>query len=340
MTAHARAGAPMGAAPADDEARHDWTLDQILALFALPFSDLLFQAHCVYRRTFDPNQIQACTLLSIKTGGCPEDCGYCAQSIHYATGVQAQKLMSVDDVVAAARRAKDAGSGRFCMGAAWRALGERNVDRITDMIKAVKAVGMETCVTLGMLTGDQARRLKAAGLDYYNHNVDTSEAFYSTIITTRTYQDRLDTLAHVHDAGIKVCSGGILGMGEARADRAAMLMTLANLPHHPDSVPINMLVPVAGTPLEDAGKLDPLEFVRTIAVARILMPGAFVRLSAGRESMSDELQALCFFAGANSAFLGDRLLTAPNTELDADMELFERLGIGIMPPETADAAAE
>ena len=339
MTAHARAGAPMGAAPADG-ARHDWTLDQILALFGLPFSDLLFQAHCVYRRTFDPNQIQACTLLSIKTGGCPEDCGYCAQSIHHATGVQAQKLMSVDDVVAAARRARDAGSGRFCMGAAWRALGERNVDRITEMIKAVKAVGMETCVTLGMLTGDQARRLKAAGLDYYNHNVDTSEAFYSTIITTRTYQDRLDTLAHVHDAGIKVCSGGILGMGEARADRAGMLMTLSNLPHHPDSVPINMLVPVAGTPLEDAAKLDPLEFVRTIAVARILMPGAFVRLSAGRESMSDEMQALCFFAGANSAFLGDRLLTAPNTERDADMALFERLGIEIMPPETADAAAE
>ena len=340
MTAHARAGAQAHTAPADDGVRHDWTLDQILALFGLPFSDLLFQAHCVYRRTFDPNQIQACTLLSIKTGGCPEDCGYCAQSIHHATGVQAQKLMSVDDVVAAARRAKDAGSGRFCMGAAWRSLGERNVDRITDMIKAVKAVGMETCVTLGMLTGDQARRLKAAGLDYYNHNVDTSEAYYSTIITTRTYQDRLDTLAHVHDAGIKVCSGGILGMGEARADRAGMLMTLANLPHHPDSVPINMLVPVAGTPLGDAAKLDPLEFVRTIAVARILMPGAFVRLSAGRESMSDELQALCFFAGANSAFLGDRLLTAPNTERDADMGLFERLGIEIMPPETADAAAE
>ncbi len=340
MTAHARAGAQAHTAPADDGARHDWTLDQILALFGLPFSDLLFQAHCVYRRTFDPNQIQACTLLSIKTGGCPEDCGYCAQSIHHATGVQAQKLMSVDDVAAAARRAREAGSGRFCMGAAWRSLGERNVDRITDMIKAVKAVGMETCVTLGMLTGDQARRLKAAGLDYYNHNVDTSEAFYSTIITTRTYQDRLDTLAHVHDAGIKVCSGGILGMGEARADRAGMLMTLSNLPHHPDSVPINMLVPVAGTPLEDAGKLDPLEFVRTIAVARILMPGAFVRLSAGRESMSDEMQALCFFAGANSAFLGDRLLTAPNTDRDADMRLFERLGIEIMPPETADAAAE
>ena len=340
MTAHARAGAQAHTAPADDGARHDWTLDQILALFGLPFSDLLFQAHCVYRRTFDPNQIQACTLLSIKTGGCPEDCGYCAQSIHYATGVQAQKLMSVDDVVAAARRARDAGSGRFCMGAAWRSLGERNVDRITEMIKAVKAEGMETCVTLGMLTGDQARRLKAAGLDYYNHNVDTSEAFYSTIITTRTYQERLDTLALVHDAGIKVCSGGILGMGEARADRAGMLMTLANLPHHPDSVPINMLVPIAGTPLEDAGKLDPLEFVRTIAVARILMPGAFVRLSAGRESMSDELQALCFFAGANSAFLGDRLLTAPNTERDADMALFERLGIEIMPPETADTAAE
>lgn len=339
MTAHVRAGAPTGAAPADG-VRHDWTLDQILALFALPFSDLLFQAHCVYRRTFDPNQIQACTLLSIKTGGCPEDCGYCAQSVHHATGVQAQKLMSVDDVAAAARRARDAGSGRFCMGAAWRSLGERNVDRITEMIKAVKAEGMETCVTLGMLTGDQARRLKAAGLDYYNHNVDTSEAFYSTIITTRTYQDRLETLALVHDAGIKVCSGGILGMGEARADRAGMLMTLSNLPHHPDSVPINMLVPVAGTPLEDAAKLDPLEFVRTIAVARILMPGAFVRLSAGRESMSDELQALCFFAGANSAFLGDRLLTAPNTERDADMALFERLGIEIMPPETADAAAE
>jgi biotin synthase len=313
--------------------RHDWTVAEIESLFALPFADLLYQAHTVHRRHFDPNEIQASTLLSIKTGGCSEDCGYCAQSVHYKTGVEREKLMAVEDVIAAARRAKENGAGRFCMGAAWRSLSDSNADRICAMVSAVKALGLETCMTLGMLTDTQARRLKEAGLDYYNHNVDTSEEFYSRIITTRTYRDRLDTLAHVQSAGLKVCAGGIIGMGESRRDRAGMLRTLANLDPQPESVPINLLVPIKGTPLEGTARLDGIEFVRTIAVARLLMPKAFVRLSAGRESMSDEMQALCFFAGANSAFIGDKLLTAPNAEPSADQRLFARLGLSIMAPE-------
>jgi biotin synthase len=325
-TAERKAPAPLG------RVRHDWTRAEIEALFALPFADLLYEAHTVHRRHFDPNQIQASTLLSIKTGGCSEDCAYCAQSIHYNTGLAREPLLSVEDVVAAAKSAKENGAGRFCMGAAWRSLSDSHTDRICAMVAAVKGLGLETCMTLGMLTDVQAKRLKAAGLDYYNHNVDTSEEFYSLIITTRTYQDRLDTLAHVQEAGMKVCSGGIIGMGESRADRAGMLMTLANLEPHPESVPINMLVPIQGTPLDGTPRLDALEFVRTIAVARILMPNAFVRLSAGRESMSDEMQALCFFAGANSAFIGDKLLTAPNAEPSSDARLFARLGLSIMPP--------
>lgn len=332
-TAERKARAPLGTV------RHDWTRAEIEALFALPFADLLYEAHTVHRRHFDPNQIQASTLLSIKTGGCSEDCAYCAQSIHYNTGLAREPLMAVEDVVAAAKRAKENGAGRFCMGAAWRSLSDSHTDRICAMVAAVKGLGLETCMTLGMLTDAQAKRLKAAGLDYYNHNVDTSPEYYAKIITTRTYQDRLETLAHVQEAGIKVCSGGIIGMGESRADRAGMLMTLANLDPHPESVPINMLVPIQGTPLDGAPRLDALEFVRTIAVARLLMPDAFVRLSAGRESMSDEMQALCFFAGANSAFIGDKLLTAPNAEPSADARLFARLGLSIMPPAGAPERA-
>lgn len=320
-------------------ARHDWTEVEVLALFDLPFADLLFQAHTTHRANFDPNKIQASTLLSIKTGGCSEDCGYCAQSVHYKTGVALERLMTTDEVAAAARSAKACGTGRFCMGAAWRSLSDSNVNRIADMIRAVKAEGLETCVTLGMITDDQAHRLKDAGLDFYNHNLDTSEEFYGEVITTRTYQDRLDTLQSVQNAGIKVCCGGIVGMGEARRDRGGLLATLANMPTHPESVPINMLVAIPGTPLEKTPLLDPIEFVRTIAVARILMPASFVRLSAGREAMSDEMQALCFFAGANSAFLGEKLLTAKNPGRDADEALFERLGIGFLAPEPSAAPA-
>jgi biotin synthase len=318
-----------------DAPRHDWTQDEVLGLFDLPFADLMFRAQTVHRRHFDPNRIQASTLLSIKTGGCSEDCSYCAQSVHYKTGVEIERLMSTDAVADAARRAREGGSGRFCMGAAWRLLSDSNVGRIADMIRAVKAEGMETCVTLGMVTAEQARRLKAAGLDFYNHNIDTSEEFYGEIITTRCFQDRLDTLKNVQDAGIKVCCGGIIGLGEARRDRAGMLTTLATMTPHPESVPINMLVAIPGTPLEGTPVLEPIEFVRTIAVARILMPAAFVRLSAGREAMSDEMQALCFLAGANSAFLGEKLLTAPNPEFEQDHKLFAKLGIGFLPPETA-----
>ncbi len=323
-----------------DAPRHDWTLDEVLALFDLPFADLMYRAQTVHRRNFDPNRIQASTLLSIKTGGCSEDCAYCSQSVHYKTGVEIERLMSADVVAAAARRAREGGSGRFCMGAAWRSLSDSNVGRIADMIRAVKAEGMETCVTLGMVTVDQARRLKEAGLDFYNHNIDTSEDFYSEIITTRCFQDRLDTLQNVQDAGIKVCCGGIVGLGEARRDRAAMLTTLATMPTHPESVPINMLVAIPGTPLEGTPVLDPIEFVRTIAIARILMPAAFVRLSAGREAMSDEMQALCFLAGANSAFLGDKLLTTPNPEFEQDHKLFDKLGIGFIAPAPSPAAGQ
>lgn len=307
--------------------RHDWDTDEVEALFGLPFSDLMHRAQGVHRARFDPNKVQISTLLSIKTGGCPEDCKYCPQAAGYETGVEAEKLMPVDTVITDAKRAKSAGATRYCMGAAWRSPKDKDLDQVIDMIKGVRSLGMETCVTLGMLSADQSARLKDAGLDYYNHNVDTSPEYYGEIITTRTYEDRLDTLAHVRDAGINVCSGGIVGMGENRGDRAGMLVTLANLPKHPESVPINMLIQVEGTPFFGIDGIDPFEFVRTIAVARIMMPESFVRLSAGREEMSDELQALCFLAGANSIFCGEKLLTTPNPEVDDDMALFERLGV-------------
>ena len=312
--------------------RHDWSREEVRALFALPFPELIFRAQSVHRLAFDPTEVQISTLLSIKTGGCPEDCAYCPQSIHYDTGVKAEKLMSLDSVLAEARAAKAAGASRFCMGAAWREPKERDLDKVCAMVAGVRAVGLETCVTLGMLTGDQAGRLKAAGLDYYNHNLDTSPEHYGAIISTRTYQERLDTLGHVRDAGIHVCCGGIVGMGEALEDRVGMIMTLANLPEHPESVPINMLVKVAGTPLADPAAdervaIDPIDFVRTIAVARITMPRSVVRLSAGREDMREETQALCFLAGANSIFYGPKLLTTPNPVRDHDLKLMDKLGL-------------
>jgi biotin synthase len=307
--------------------RNNWQIDEITQLFEQPFNDLLFQAQQCHRQNFDANEVQVSTLLNIKTGACPEDCSYCSQSVRYDSGLEREKLMDVDTVVAAARQAQADGASRFCMGAAWRSPRDRDLDVVVKMVEEVAALGMETCVTAGMLTDRQAERLERAGLDYYNHNLDTSPEFYGEVITTRTYEDRLETLAHARDAGLKVCSGGILGMGEARKDRAGLLAQLANLPQHPQSVPINMLVPVAGTPLGDADPLDPLEFVRTVAVARIMMPKAYVRLSAGRESMSDELQSLCFLAGANSMFYGDKLLTTANASADHDQELFRRLGI-------------
>ena len=308
-------------------ARHDWSLVEIEDLLDQPFNDLLFRAQSTHRAHFDPNRVQVSTLLSIKTGACPEDCGYCSQSARHDTGLERERLLPLDEVVSTAAAAKAKGATRFCMGAAWRNPTDTNLERVAEMIRAVHGLGLETCVTLGMLTGPQAQRLREAGLDYYNHNLDTSPEFYGQVITTRTYQDRLDTLAHVREAGINVCSGGILGMGESRRDRARLLQELATLPKHPDSVPINLLVQIEGTPLFGAAKLDPFEFVRTIAVARILMPGSYVRLSAGRSQMTDELQALCFFAGANSIFYGDRLLTTGNPEADHDQELFARLGL-------------
>ncbi|HZT24403.1 MAG TPA: biotin synthase BioB [Pseudolabrys sp.] len=307
--------------------RHDWTRGEVAELFALPFPELVFRAAQVHRENFDPTEVQISTLLSIKTGGCPEDCAYCPQSAKYDTGVKAEKLMSLDAVLAEARAAKTAGAQRFCMGAAWREPKDRDLDSVCAMVESVKALGMETCVTLGMLTAAQARRLKDAGLDYYNHNLDTSPEYYGRIITTRTYQERLDTLGHVRDAGIHVCCGGIVGMGEDVEDRIGMIATLASLPQHPESVPINMLMRVEGTPLTGAPALDPLDFVRTIAVARITMPGSVVRLSAGREDMSEETQALCFLAGANSIFYGPKLLTAPNPARDRDMALLDKLGL-------------
>ncbi|MEL3925830.1 biotin synthase BioB [Aeromonas enteropelogenes] len=307
--------------------RHDWTLAEVQALFALPFNDLLFQAQTVHRAHFDPNEVQVSTLLSIKTGACPEDCKYCPQSARYHTGLEAERLMEVEKVLERAREAKANGSSRFCMGAAWRNPKEKDMPYILRMIEEVRGLGMETCMTLGMLTADQAARLGAAGLDYYNHNLDTSPEFYGDIITTRTYQDRLDTLEHVRSAGMKVCSGGIVGMGEQAKDRAGLLMALANLPRHPESVPINMLVKVKGTPLENQENLDPFEFIRTIAVARIMMPASHVRLSAGREKMNEQMQAMCFMAGANSIFYGCKLLTTPNPDENSDMQLFKRLGI-------------
>ncbi len=311
--------------------RNDWTRDEVSSLFAQPFNDLIFQAQTVHREHFPANQVQLSTLLSIKTGGCQEDCAYCPQSASFDAGVKAEKLMDVDAVLVAAKDAKAAGATRYCMGAAWRSPKDRDLDAVCDMITGVKDLGMETCVTLGMLTADQARRLKEAGLDYYNHNIDTSPDYYGEIITTRTFDDRLDTIGHVGDAGINLCCGGIVGMGESVRDRAEMLWVLATLPKHPDSVPINMLVRVEGTPLAEQGTVDPLDFVRTIAGARILMPASMVRLSAGREYMSEELQALCFLAGANSIFTGPRLLTTPNPEHDADMQMLGKLGLEAMP---------
>ena len=310
--------------------RHDWSRQEIADLFALPFADLIYRAHTVHRARFDANEVQISTLLSIKTGGCPEDCAYCPQSATHDTGVKAEKLMEIEAVLRDARAAKEGGATRFCMGAAWRSPKDRDLDTVCQMVEGVRALGMETCVTLGMLTAMQADKLKAAGLDYYNHNLDTSPEYYGEIISTRTYQDRLDTLTHVRDAGIHVCCGGIVGMGEARNDRIGMIHALATLPVHPESVPINMLVQVEGTPVSKGQAADIIEFVRTIAVARLTMPASMVRLSAGRETMSDEGQALAFFAGANSIFCGAKLLTTPNPSRDRDTALFERLGIQAM----------
>ncbi|MDE2165681.1 MAG: biotin synthase BioB [Alphaproteobacteria bacterium] len=310
--------------------RHDWTRAEIAALYDLPFGDLIFRAQTLHRRYFAPNEVQLSTLLSIKTGGCPEDCAYCPQSAHYETGVDAAKLMDVDDVIAEARAAKAQGAQRFCMGAAWREPKDRDLDAVCAMVAGIKALGLETCATLGMLTRGQAEQLKTAGLDYYNHNLDTAPEYYGTIISTRVYRDRLDTLERVRAAGMKVCCGGIVGMGEVREHRIGMIAALANLPEHPDSVPINMLVKVAGTPLADAAALDELEFVRTIAAARVCMPKSVVRLSAGREGMDEALQALCFLAGANSIFCGSRLLTTPNPAHDTDRIMMDRLGLSPM----------
>jgi len=317
-------------APELNDVRHDWTREEIAALFALPFADLIFRAQTVHRRHFSANEVQISTLLSIKTGGCPEDCGYCSQSASHETGLKASKLMALDAVLADARAAKAAGATRFCMGAAWRSPKDKDLDAVCAMVEGVKALGLETCVTLGMLTPPQATRLKQAGLDYYNHNIDTSPEYYSEIITTRTFQDRLDTLAHVREAGLSVCCGGIVGMGEDEDDRVGMLHALATLPEHPESVPINGLVKIKGTKLGDSAPLDPIDFVRTVAVARITMPGSMVRLSAGRGELSDEAQALCFLAGANSIFYGDKLLTTPNPEESRDHRLFAKLGISAM----------
>ena len=325
--------------PVPGAVRHDWTRAEVRALFDLPFAELMFRAQSVHRGNFAPGEVQISTLLSIKTGGCPEDCAYCPQSARYDTGVRAEKLMALDAVLAEARAAKAGGASRFCMGAAWREPKDRDVDAVCAMVEGVKALGLETCATLGMLTADQAQRLKGAGLDFYNHNLDTSAEFYGEIIGTRTYQQRLDTLAAVRAAGLKVCCGGIIGMGESPTDRAQLLRTLANLPEHPESVPINRLVKVAGTPLADAPEVDAFDFVRTCAVARVLMPCAHVRLSAGRESMSDELQTLCFLAGANSIFYGERLLTTGNPDVARDRTLFARLGLTALGHEAGSAGA-
>ncbi|MBK8012929.1 MAG: biotin synthase BioB [Deltaproteobacteria bacterium] len=309
--------------------RHDWTRSEADALYRLPLMDLLFHAQRIHRRAFDPNRIQMSRLLSIKTGGCREDCSYCSQSAHHqeTTGLAPSKLMEIEKVIAEAKRAKAEGATRYCMGAAWRSPKERDMEVVVRMVEGVKALGMETCMTLGMLSNEDVRRLKVAGLDYYNHNIDTSERYYPEVTSTRTFADRLDTLARVREAGMKVCSGGIVGMGEGPTDRVDMLVTLANLNEHPESVPINMLVAVPGTPLENAPRIDPIDFVRTIALARIMMPRSFVRLSAGRTEMTDELQAMCFFAGANSIFAGDTLLTTANPGEDRDHRLFAKLGL-------------
>ena len=322
--------APSSPSAPHSQPRHDWCREELRSLFDLPLSELVFRAQSIHRTHFDPAAVQISTLLSIKTGGCPEDCAYCPQSAHFETGVSADRLMPLDAVLSEARAAQAAGASRFCMGAAWRSPKERDLERVCAMVKGVKALGLETCATLGMLTTPQAKKLKAAGLDYYNHNLDTSPEFYGKIITTRAYGDRLSTLDHVRAAGIHVCCGGIVGMGETREDRVGMIETLANLPVHPELVPINMLVRVAGTPLADTPPLDPIEFVRTIAVARIAMPQSMVRLSAGRETMNEETQALCFLAGANSIFYGPKLLTTPNPERGRDQGMMDRLGMSPM----------
>ncbi len=307
--------------------RHDFGVEEVLQLFALPFNDLIFKAAEIHRANHDPNAVQISTLLSIKTGSCPENCKYCPQSAHYDTGLGKESLMPIDKILEAAEAAKNAGASRFCMGAAWRNLHDRDVEKICTIVDEVKKTGLETCMTLGMLTESQSKKLKDAGLDYYNHNIDSSPEFYSEIITTRNFEDRLNTLKNVREAGLNVCSGGIVGMGEKREDRAKMLIVLANLPNHPQSVPINMLVKVAGTPLDKVEDLDQFEFIRTIAVARIMMPKSAVRLSAGRENMNEQTQALCFLAGANSIFYGEKLLTTANPEMERDQNLFEKLGI-------------
>ena len=317
----------MSAAHNPSDMRHDWTVEEVASLLNMPFNDLLFRAQTVHRENFDPNAVQVSTLLSIKTGACPEDCAYCPQSARYDTKLEKEKLMEVEAVIEKAKAAKAAGSDRFCMGAAWRSPRAKDMPYVLAMVKGVKEIGLETCMTLGMLDDEKADALAEAGLDYYNHNLDTSPEYYGDIITTRTYSDRLNTLANVRNAGMKVCSGGILGMGESQKDRAGLLVQLANLPSHPDSVPINQLVKVEGTPLESEGDLDPLDFIRTIAVARIMMPKSHVRLSAGREEMSEEMQAMCFFAGANSIFYGECLLTTPNPAANKDQDLFRKLGI-------------
>ena len=309
------------------ELRNDWQIDEIKALFELPFNDLLFKAHSIHRETFDPNKVQVSSLLNIKTGACPEDCSYCSQSSKYDTGLEREMLMEVEEVLKQAQNAKNKGATRFCMGAAWRNPTDKSLDKVIPMIQGVKAMGMETCVTLGMLSPKQASALKEAGLDFYNHNIDTSKEHYSNVVSTRQFQDRLDTLEAVKDANINVCSGGILGMGETETDRASMLQSLANLEKHPDSVPINLLVPIPGTPFENVKPPSESEFVRTIAVARILMPNSVVRLSAGRLDMGEGMQALCFFAGANSIFYGEQLLTTDNPTVANDKLLFNRLGI-------------
>lgn len=311
----------------ESHVRHNWKRAEVNALFSMPINDLLFKAQSIHRENFNPNQVQVSTLLSIKTGACPEDCKYCSQSARYDSGLEKERLLEVEKVLSAAERAKNTGSTRFCMGAAWRNPKQRDMPYLEKMIRGVKDLGLETCMTLGMLDDDKAQQLQEAGLDYYNHNLDTSPEYYGEIITTRSYQQRLDTLQAVRDAGMKVCSGGILGLGEQEKDRVSLLMQLANLPQQPESVPINMLVKIEGTPLADAEDIDSLDFVRTIAVARLMMPKSYVRLSAGRTEMSDEMQAMCFFAGANSIFYGEKLLTTENPEASKDMQLFARLGI-------------
>ncbi len=307
--------------------RHDWAADEVLDLYHLPFIDLVLQAQLGHRQHFEPNKLQMSKLLSVKTGGCPEDCSYCPQSGHYHTDVAAEKIMELDDVLAEAKQAKTDGASRFCMGAAWRNPSDQDLDKVCAMVEGVRDMGLETCATLGLLSEDQAIRLKQSGLDYYNHNLDTSESFYSEVISTRTYESRMDTLGHVRTADIKVCCGGILGMGETRQDRAELLVSLANLEQHPESVPINMLIAIEGTPLEGRPQFDSFEFVRTIAIAKVMMPGSVIRLSAGREQMSDELQALCFLAGAGSVFIGDKLLTASNAGTSGDDHLFAQMGL-------------